>query len=1521
MAKKIQIDIEVNGKMTKATVDAKKLRGQLDGLDDAQKKTTKSGEKFQKGLKGVGEQSANASKNFSKFSMGMGGFVGVYASLAAQLFAVSAAFQFLKRAGDLEALKAGQIAYASATGIAMRSLAKDIQAATEQQVTFQDAAQAGAIGTAAGLSTDQLTRLGSAAADAAQILGRDVTDSFNRLVRGVTKAEPELLDELGIILRLKDATEDYARTLGKSAEDLTQFEKSQAVANDVLGQAEAKYSEILDITGRTPNEFAQLGIAFDEVTNKLKSFVSVIAGPMAQVLRDTPILAGAAFSLLIAGPLKAMGFSLVDIANTAKASADTQIAEVRRISVERKKLTNQIRSEEEKLRVLASTEVSKDTSSKILKNLAKGSKLYGADRANLKKALRAAELQLIHHGEITKGIFKGRDASVLASFEKTLDRMDIRVDENATRWQRWSLSVQASVARANSAIKGGVSKVLLGFTRLISFAGWAGIGLAVFKSLQEGLERFRKTYTSGSDPLEETFNEQAALLESAKEKIVDLAEEYEHFNKIQSVNMKYATTDLEIFHDTAQNIANMLATSFSGQALEGMRSQFSSVREEIVALAKTDSEVQQQMNSGYGQQNREAFSSVLQFFGAGKEAADGMAEAVSNYAIRLEKAVITGDDAFMTTSLSEQSEAVKTRITDSIESLEMFKKKVQETTPGAQTYKAFQDFSVALAAAQKLLATGSLEGTGFDSEDAIFAALEAAGPLAQALAGNLGSLKVQVQATNTSFADMKRTLKGLSSGDNLRLVAEAELKTLQEIIKSRIAEGKAVDSQTKRVAELNTIIELGTQLAQRDNDHKVYSLELQTEAVRNYAKISKAQGKSLKIQDKISKSEMESSFLIGDRNRLVELFADENGNVTAEVQRQLDLLNAQIDLEHAKSDLLQEQLDFQKSIRQQLEGIERLKTVQTIIGFEKEVLNIAVKTADLQRQAADARLKTAQDVAQLQFRAAMADNPFANKEREAAEFALQLAQQRYDEGINFINQEEILKINQINLEYKLLDAKRKQSILEAQILQKEMKQKKELYTPEDFNAINSAIQEMQNTDYSEQRNAAIALAQQLAESGRTELANGVLRAAQDVEAQDPFNKLFSSAVDSLRGSLNDAVNAIFDSLSDKTMNLSEKLKDIADSLLKAIQKSVTELLIVDPLMQTIGKMLGKEDPSTRMKNAIKEGHKDGATVLKEEIKSALDSTKVKLQCCEQKAQPTPPPAPTATSTASETPYAGPQSLEARTSSSINAAFTESERASAGAEARAYSSQQLAEGQAALGSSLASPSSFADSIQAPTLLPVAEARTMQEEEGGGLSEAMGSLRDSIGDLTIETTSNITAGAALVAGLTGNSKAAEALAKVTAALKAYQMIKAGIEKFLGLKRTTETGMLITALAANTASNYAAAASGAVPGFRYGGVAKPYSTGGIANGPNSGHLAMLHGKEAVVPLPNGNSIPVEMKNGGQSVNNVTVNVSTDGQTQSSSNGAMGENLGQVIAAAVQKELHNQKRAGGILNKHGAA
>jgi hypothetical protein len=114
----------------------------------------------------------------------------------------------------------------------------------------------------------------------------------------------------------------------------------------------------------------------------------------------------------------------------------------------------------------------------------------------------------------------------------------------------------------------------------------------------------------------------------------------------------------------------------------------------------------------------------------------------------------------------------------------------------------------------------------------------------------------------------------------------------------------------------------------------------------------------------------------------------------------------------------------------------------------------------------------------------------------------------------------------------------------------------------------------------------------------------------------------------------------------------------------------------------------------------------------------------------------------------------------------------------------------------------------------------------------------------------------------------------------------------------------------------------------GFRYGGVfsegkkTQGYATGGVARGSTSGYPATLHGTEAVVPLPNGRSIPVDMKDSGATNNNIVVNISTEGQsTKEGSSGPDMDRLGSAVAAAVQAELHTQKRSGGILNPYGVA
>ena len=96
--------------------------------------------------------------------------------------------------------------------------------------------------------------------------------------------------------------------------------------------------------------------------------------------------------------------------------------------------------------------------------------------------------------------------------------------------------------------------------------------------------------------------------------------------------------------------------------------------------------------------------------------------------------------------------------------------------------------------------------------------------------------------------------------------------------------------------------------------------------------------------------------------------------------------------------------------------------------------------------------------------------------------------------------------------------------------------------------------------------------------------------------------------------------------------------------------------------------------------------------------------------------------------------------------------------------------------------------------------------------------------------------------------------------------------------------------------------------------------YRSGGIATEPT---YLVGEGRynEAVVPLPDGRSIPVQMKGGGSNVG-VNVNVSSDGQTTSaleSDQGQQAANLGRAISVAVTEEIYNQKRPGGALSPYG--
>jgi len=512
---KVGIIIDDKGTLKKVTNDTKKAGAAADNYSRKQK--------------GVAGATSNSTKAFSKMSQGMGGvLVPAYAAFAAQMFALTAAFGFFKRAGDLKTLQAGQLAYAAGTGIAMKSMTKDIMEATGAQVAFRDAAQATAIGTAAGLNADQLVRLGKAAKDASAVLGRDVTDSFNRLIRGVTKAEPELLDELGIILRLKKATEDYGKTINKSADDLTAFERSQAVVNEVLEQSERKYSKILDLTGGgSVNSFAQLSVALDEVVMKIQSMLIPVAEALAKVLTDLPLLAGASFALLLTGPLKAMGFNMVDIAAKTKATADVQKAEYNKIkaAIDAANL-----SQKDYLATASriAAQAQKSTTGKgstLLAQVGRGEKLGPRDSTTFMRATDAAlKTGASKNGVVIKGIYKGVAVSIVSDMQKAYTALQAAGDITEVKAVKNTVRIKGAYLGASAAVKGFGAFMLTWGSKILGALGWIGLIVTAGTMIYNAFK--------GAEP---AMSDAAQATEHYRNKIKDLNEEFKMFVETQRI--------------------------------------------------------------------------------------------------------------------------------------------------------------------------------------------------------------------------------------------------------------------------------------------------------------------------------------------------------------------------------------------------------------------------------------------------------------------------------------------------------------------------------------------------------------------------------------------------------------------------------------------------------------------------------------------------------------------------------------------------------------------------------------------------------------------------------------------------------------------------------------------------------------------------------------------------------------------------------------------------------------------------
>ena len=1422
-------------------------------------------------LKGAAQASSNTTKNFSKMAQGIsGGLVPAYATLAASLFAVSAVFQFLKDAGNLETLQAGQVAYAGATGVAMRTLTQDIIRATDAQISFQDAASAASIGTAAGLSADTLTRLGEAAKSTSIILGRDVTDSFNRLVRGVTKAEPELLDELGIILRLDTAMGNYKEALNLGDVELNSFQRSQAVANEVLEQAESKFGRILAITSVAPNKFNKLGKAFDDILIQIKGVAAAVAGPFADVLIKSPELAGAAILLLVSGPLKAAIPGLQDMGQKTK-----DLAEISKKSFEdAEKSLERYKKSAKNFELLGTEGASglKKAGASDASAILRAAGVSGKGKQSPLRKLKGDVTKITNEValEMKRGALAGERAygkmsraarsDFLSAMDDIIAANDVAAGRVSTRWQMAHKTMELGVKKVEVVYKGVFASIRAAAAvtaravgMVFNAIGWIGI----IYTLYEVIKGFMDT--------KKEIAEVSEVLAIQEKRVESLVADYKDFAAIQKILSEDGGNIIATYRSFG-NLANSLSNSVIkhfGKAFTGASESITQARE----TAEKDIERLKELRADAEQQQERSRQGLK--FGPGT------------------------DMSFIKISrLTKEIEAAQAKLNSSAVQL------LAETNP--EKFKAFKDFL-------------DIQINSFNMQEESLISNSVAANKYFTLLNNLRTAEVidskmitdllqgrdAFVEVSKAIAEYDKVVKDADSAkasliNKLMPVSDAQkyLTALQGIGKAitalendqdasnydendprlkAIQERKAALVGEKRLVE--GLIEFETAAAQ---DLLVERKRIKEQLI-GADNITKTR---LNTELKTFRNTQQQAKLQQDINTLMDPVLNTSEKLTEENEERVKALKIQIRLLQIDNELSEENLRIQErsnrinniTTEAEISKVQRqaafLITSGKLLGIEKQIADQNKKKADLEAQISESSkriLQYTQDENGQKIELNNTEQQIVDKLR--AQVAFYLAQinlipqiinqiRRQNEVAELSTAQNIEKVKLLTRQ-KILEAgltngqKRRQAIIaRQQQLQLEITQSIE--TEKDVrNAI--AKSTVANVEQAE-RNLRTAQATRMEKQAELDI---LLRSTQAMEQyrlaiangfesglQKAINDLITGAESSFKDSLLNLTKSVFNTLAGKFSEI------MADSMIDIISRS---------------KIGSKIFRGMTLTDKVAEGHRQGAEALKTELNDTSQSM----------------------------------------ATTLNTSFKD------GAAALA---EAIREACASCVCDKANDTNVSEILDPTPRDPAESAARAGEAAAKPIEEATNAVKKVLNEETTFTETIKSSFDKFLQGAKGLGS------KLGGFLKGFGGV---ISNFLKSFLSSLTGV-----ASGGGSILSTVFSVVSSIFTGGGAPVPMANGGVVDKPTYALIGEGRYNEAVIPMPDGKRVPVELKDkriGSNQNNNVTVNVSmSEGGGASTSttenSGRDAAALGNIIAKAVQDELQNQKRSGGILNPYGA-
>ena len=228
-----------------------------------------------------------ASKQLKSTESSLDGFAKSASAAAAGAVAIGVAY---KKAFDL-GREGAQIAQTNESFSlllekvgAAPDLLNQLSAASKDTISDMDlmsstatllAGASGDLATELANATPRLLEIAKAANKLNPALGT-TTQMYNSIAVGVKRAQPLILDNLGLTIKVGEANEAMAASLGKTADELTATEKSQAILNATLEAGDTLINQVGGSTDSATDSFDQLETEVKNLVDTLKAKFSPV---------------------------------------------------------------------------------------------------------------------------------------------------------------------------------------------------------------------------------------------------------------------------------------------------------------------------------------------------------------------------------------------------------------------------------------------------------------------------------------------------------------------------------------------------------------------------------------------------------------------------------------------------------------------------------------------------------------------------------------------------------------------------------------------------------------------------------------------------------------------------------------------------------------------------------------------------------------------------------------------------------------------------------------------------------------------------------------------------------------------------------------------------------------------------------------------------------------------------------------------------------------------------------------------